>query len=104
MTGVGADRYKTCYQMLLRYKRAFSITRGFSTLKATAQATGDYPTQFSMLAIPEDAVVYFALKRDFAKRYVFSFRDHCIRLEQGRERNSWKLDNKGLPLSDFERP
>lgn len=103
VTGAGADRYKTCYRMLSKSERSFSVNRGFAILEETAQSTGDFPTQFSMLAVPEDGCFYFTVKRDFHKRFKFSFVDHIIRTDEGFARQpNHVLDKKGILLSELE--
>ena len=101
--GAGADRHKTCYRMLLESQGAFRIDRGLAILEATAQVTGDWPTQFSMLAVPEDECLYFTLKRNYQKRYRFSFVDHVVQTDQGFARQQGHiLDKKGTLLSELE--
>lgn len=102
VTGSGADRYKTCYKMLSESKHAFNVDQGFAILEETSQSAGNYPTQFSMLAIPEGGIVYFAIKREFSKRYTFSFADNTVRTGEGFERQNHRvLDKKGVLLSEL---
>ena len=102
VVGDGAGRYKTCYRMLQESREAFSLERGFVTLEATAQNDGDFPTQFSMLAVPEEACVYFALKRGFHKRFKFSFLDHIIRTDEGfAHPQTLSIDRKSTLLSEL---
>lgn len=102
VTGSGADRYKTCYNMLSKNKHAFNVDQGFAILKETAQASGDYPTQFSMLAVPEDGAVHFAIKKEFSRRYIFVFADNTIRTGEGFKRQNHRLLAKeGVLLSEL---
>ena len=102
VTGSGADRYKTCYRMLSESEHAFGIDQGFSILQETAQSTGDYPTQFSMLAIPEDDTVHFTIGREFSRRYAFSFADNAVRTNEGfKHQNHQALGKKGVLLSEL---
>jgi len=103
VTGGGADRYITCCRMILEYQPGFDIECGFSILNQTSQAIGDYPTQFSMLAVIEDGRVYFTLKRQFHRRFVFSFGDQTIRPATGFEHAEMRLPGvKGVLLSELE--
>jgi hypothetical protein len=102
VTGGGADRYKTCYEMLSENKHAFNVDQGLAILEGTSQSAGDYPTQFSMLAVPEDGIVYFAIKREFSRRYAFSFADDTVRTGESFERQNHRvLDKKGVLLSEL---
>jgi hypothetical protein len=102
VTGSGADRYKTCYRMLSESKHAFDVDQGFAILEETSQSGGDYPTQLSMLAIPEDGIVHFAIENKFSKRYTFSFTDNTVRTGEGFERQNHRgLDKKGVLLSEL---
>ena len=103
VTGSGADRYKRCYELLLETGDTLDVDRGFAILEETSQAGGDYPTQFSMLAIPEDRMVHFAIKRAFSRRYAFSFADETVRTVRGFDRQTHRvLDKKGVLLSELE--
>jgi hypothetical protein len=102
--GGGADRYKTCYRLLLENQAAFSLERGFDILKATRQDGGDWPTQFSMLAVPEDGCIYFSVRRDYDRRFKFSFADQTIRAERGFARaQEQALNAKGISLDELAR-
>ncbi len=101
--GTGADRYKTCYRMLEESEHAFNVEQGFAILEATAQYAGDWPTQFSMLAVPQDDAIHFVLNRRFHRRFSFSFADHLIRTECGfTQLHTRKLDKTGIRLSTLE--
>ena len=89
--------------MILESLPAFDIEWGFSILKETAQAGGDYPPQFSMLAVVEDEEVYFTLKRDLRRRFVFSFADQTIRPARGFEHPRMHIPGaKGILFSELE--
>jgi hypothetical protein len=103
VTGSGAERYKNCFEMLSERKHAFNVDHGFAILEETSQSVGDYPTQLSMLAIPEEEIVYFAITRDFGKRFVFSFEDNTLRLPSGStQQEGFILERKGILLSELE--
>jgi hypothetical protein len=55
-----------------------------------------------MLAVPEDGIVYFAIKREFSRRYAFSFADDTVRTGESFERQNHRvLDKKGVLLSEL---
>jgi hypothetical protein len=102
VTGSGADRYKICRRMLSENQHAFSVDQGFGILEATSQAGGGYPTQLSMLAVPEDGAVYFTIRRRFSRQYAFSFADNVVRTEEGFERPNHRIPGrKGVLLSEL---
>lgn len=102
VTGPGADRYRTCCAMLSERGHPFSVDQGFKVLAATSQADGHFPTQLSMLAIPEAGIVYFALARDYSRRYAFSFEDTTIRIDAGfHDKNVRRLDGRGITLAEL---
>lgn len=103
IAGDGADRYQTCYRLLMEYRPQFSIDSGFAVLAATMQTEGDFPTQLSMVAVPEQEQVYFTIGQAVRKRYRFSFADQMIQTEAGfAEPHSRKLDRKGVLLAELQ--
>jgi hypothetical protein len=103
VAGCGADRYHICYSMLSGSQHTFNVNLGFSILEKTAQSTGDFPTQFSMLAVPEDNVIHFVIQRNFNERLAFSFADNTIQPgDDFKCRNMRLLDKKGILLSELE--
>lgn len=103
IAGDGADRYRTCYRMLLEHQRDFSVDQGFEILRATMQTAGAFPTQFSMVALPEQEQVYFTLGRNFQQRFLFCFADNIIRTAGGFESHrAWTLDRKGILLTELQ--
>lgn len=98
--GDGADRYTACAALLPG--AAFSVDQGFAALAASAQTGGDWPTQVSILAVPEDEQVYLSLRHDYSKRLVFSFADRTIRTDFGyAQPKSTTLPVNGVLLSDL---
>lgn len=83
VSGPGAERYKTCCRLLEQYQDQFSLEQGFATLATTAQHEGDFPTQLSMLALPDEGLVYFAVQRDYGRLFVFSFASGLLQTFQG---------------------
>lgn len=103
VNGMGAERYKKVYEMILKGEEFFSVETGFSILKETKQVNGEFPTQFSMILIPEDNVVYFVINGDFTKIFEFSFLHNEIRTKQGfHQEKSLQISKKGILLSELE--
>ncbi len=102
-TGVGADRYMLCSKMLLDNQNSFDVDYGFSILDATSQTSGDYPTQLSMLAVPEDEIIYFTIKRSFEKRFAFSFANNTLQSLKGfTQQQDTIITKKGVLFSELE--
>jgi hypothetical protein len=103
VAGPGSDRYTKAFEMLSQNTDTFDKQLGFSILKETMQHAGGYPTQFSIVCMPEENVVYFALRGDFNKLFEFSFTDKQIRTYTGfTEKTSYSLSKKGMLLTDLE--
>lgn len=101
--GPGSDRYKRAYHEIGNHKNDFSAEKGISILRETAQTEGEYPTQLSMIFIPDDNSVYFTLYGDFNKSFKFSFNDKTIQTIAGfKENHSIVLSKKGILLSDLK--
>ncbi len=103
VTGESAGRYQTCCRLVMEYQPHFSVDCGFAVLAATMQTEGDFPTQLSMVAVPEHEQVYFTIGQDVRKRYRFSFADQMIQTEAGfAQPQSRKLDRKGVLLAELQ--
>jgi hypothetical protein len=103
VSGDGSDRYQKAYHSLLNRKESFQVDEGFSILKGTSQTEGDYPTQLSMISVPEEQVIYFTLKRSFNKIFKFSFQENQIQTHRGFEVSSHHpLSKKGILLTELE--
>jgi hypothetical protein len=103
VTGAGNDRYIKAYEAIINGKETFNIATGFDLLKETVQQSGDFPTQFSMIFIPEDSKVYFTLNGDFTKIFEFSFITKQIQSVKGfTSNNSLMLSKKGVLLTELE--
>ena len=108
MTGILCRRYKTAYRMLLdsmdertdttaessesmddssksdgTFQSAGMVDRLFEILEAVCQRKGKMPTVFSMVAELDAGEIHFSLHGDYAKRFRFSFSDHCISTAKG---------------------
>lgn len=101
--GPGSDRYLKAYETISSNKETFNIATGFNLLKETVQRGGDYPTQLSMMFIPEEGKVQFTLNGDFTKLFEFSFISKQIQSVEGfTSNNSLILTKKGVLLSELE--
>ncbi|MGP0586626.1 hypothetical protein [Paenibacillus timonensis] len=102
--GPGSDRYIKAYEAITNNKETFNIATGFNLLKETVQQSGNYPTQFSMIYIPEESKVYFTLNGDFTKIFEFSFMKKQIQSIDGFiSNNSIIITKKGVLLSELEK-
>lgn len=98
----GADRYQTACERLAAVRDSFELENGFSILKDTAQQDGSFPTQLSLLAVPEEGIVYFTLHANFEKIYCFTFEDQQIRTKSGFQKPAHEvLTRKGILLSEL---
>jgi len=96
--GAGAERYRTGYNMLCGRRQPFTVDQGMAILQETAQPAGNYPTQLSMLAAPDEGIIHFWVQRDFSRRYTFHFVDWTVRVREEPER---AVTKKGLLLSEL---
>ncbi|MDF2679459.1 MAG: hypothetical protein K0R47_649 [Brevibacillus sp.] len=98
----GADRYQAVSERLASLQEEMELTTGFSVLQDALQHGGDFPTQLSLIVIPDEGLVYFALHGNFKKIYSFAFHDQQIRTEKGflgpRETS---LTKKGVKISEL---
>lgn len=101
--GPGNDRYIKTYEAITNGKETFNMATGFDLLEETIQHSGDFPTQFSMIFIPEESKVYFTLNGNFIKIFEFSFITKQIQTVKGFTSNSsMLLSKKGVLLSELE--
>jgi hypothetical protein len=103
VNGPGHDRYIKAYETIEINKESFGIESGFSLLEGTVQHDGDYPTQLSMIFIPEESKVYFTLNGSFEKVFEFSFTNKQILTMKGfTGANNILLSKKSVLLSELE--
>ncbi len=81
--GVGADRYKTAYDYLMKNRTRFSVDKGFDLLSKVAMAQSDCSTLCSMVFHPRPNLVYVALDRDFDKIWKVSLNSKTIETCKG---------------------
>ncbi|MDM5317434.1 hypothetical protein QUF49_15595 [Fictibacillus sp. b24] len=103
LDGPGSERYKKIYSEIQNSDAEFSAEEGLNILRKTAQKEGNYPTQLSLIFCSEENTVYFTIKRDFNKKFQFSFLENKIKLMLGFEKESEiLLTKKGILLSELE--
>jgi len=102
VTGPRNDRYIKAYESIVNNKDNFNIATGMNLLMETVQNVGEYPTQLSMLFIPEISEVYFTLNGDFSRVFKFSFLSKEIHTSDGFiSSKSMILSKKGILLSEL---
>jgi hypothetical protein len=103
LNGPGKERYEKAYQEINDYQDQFSADRGLAVLHDTAQLEGEYPTQLSMIFVPEESALYFTLGREFNKIFQFSFLENTIKTFRGfKVNNNIIISKKGILLSDLK--
>ncbi len=103
VSGDGHDRYRKAYDTLIRNTESFDVETGFALLQETVQHHGDYPTQLSVMFIPDEHKVYFTLNGEFEKVFAFSFANKQISTSKGFANDSSSvLSKKGILLSELE--
>ncbi|ULO05086.1 hypothetical protein H1230_18395 [Paenibacillus sp. 19GGS1-52] len=103
VNGPGEDRYIKACDMITDHKETFNLQSGFDVLQETVQHSGDYPTQCSMVFIPDESKVSFTLNGNFTKVYEFSFITKRIQSVEGFTSNqSLTLSKKGVLLTELE--
>lgn len=97
--GAGSDRYIKAYDYLLQHSD-FNIENAFEILKNTAQKEDAWETLISMVFIPDEMTVYFALKRDFSKIFKTDMFQKTLETYKGFGKYI-KMDasNSGIPLN-----
>jgi len=85
--GPGADRYAVASRALADAGPDFGVEDAFAVLEQVAQRGGEYPTRFSMVAVPAGQVVYFSVFGNFSRRFRFSFTDGCVTAARGVDAN-----------------
>ncbi len=98
----GADRYRIVSERLASLQTVLDVETSFSILEDAVQQGGDFPTQLSLVVLPEERLVHFALHGNFAKTYCFSFDDRHIRTTKGFfSPKECILPRKGLLISEL---
>lgn len=80
VTGPGHDRYVKAYEMISSYIQSFNMEHAFQILRETAQQSGEYPTQLSLISIPEEHKVFFVLPSDYTRVFEYCFESGEMRL------------------------
>jgi hypothetical protein len=96
--GCGSERYQTAYAILEK-EHTFDVDRAFSILQKTAQTDGEFPTQLSLVVIPEQGIISFTIGQHFHTRFQFSFATQQI--TGGTKPIT--LSKKGVLLSELQK-
>jgi len=100
--GAGDSRYKAAYEYIKENFDRFNLESGWEILKRTAQASGGYETQCSMMFDPQKGDVYIALKRDFEKIWKISLENETIESVKGfKEPIEIKIETGGILVSEL---
>ncbi|MED4753070.1 hypothetical protein [Brevibacillus choshinensis] len=98
----GADRYQAVSKRLTSFQEQLELETCFSILQDAVQKDGDFPTQLSLIVVPDEGLVYFALHANFEKIYCFSFHNQHIRTEKGFQSPLQStLTKKGVAISEL---
>jgi hypothetical protein len=96
--GVGSERFQTAYEYIRDHKTDFIFNDGIEVLRQTAQSTGDYPTQISLLFDPLKMEVYFCLNQNYTRVWKVSIKNGTIETYSGF--SNTKIQNLGsLPIT-----
>ncbi len=102
VSGIGADRYKIAYEYIKENFDDFNLESGWEVLKKTAQASGSYLTQCSMIFDPQNQDIYIVIKSDFEKIWKVSLEKETIETIKGFEEPiEIKMNSNGILLSDL---
>jgi hypothetical protein len=100
--GVGSERFQTAYEYIQDNKSAFNLNNGIEVLRQTAQSTGDYPTQISLVFDPVKMEVYFCLKQNYTKVWKVSIKNGTIETYSGFTTNkTQKLGSTAITASQL---
>ena len=103
----GGERYEAARQLLLELPEDYQVTDVFPVLDASVETDTDRRTTLSMLAVPEDGVVYFKGIGSDAKILTYYFQDGVIKNDLGTNASdvrAWHLSSEGMgPKEIYER-
>lgn len=98
VAGAGSDRYIKAYKHIVANKDNFSIDAALEGLEKTAQRI----TLCSMVFVPKENNVYFALNRDFSKLWKLSIADKTIETFRGfEEKAKFPIPEEGVLAADL---
>lgn len=97
VSGVGADRYITAWQIILDNFESFDYEMAWETLSQTIQHSGGFPTQCSTVFDPEGQVAYIALHRNLERIWRVRMDERMIETFEGFDTySSLPLDENGV--------
>ncbi len=107
VSNTGGERYETARKLLLELPEEYRVTDVFPVLDATLETDSDRRTTLSMLAVPEDGVVYFKVSGQDARILTYYFADGVVKNELGMNPSdvrAWHLSSEGMgPKEIYER-
>lgn len=97
--GPGAERYKTAWAHIEKNFDSFNLEHALEALKKTAQSN----TRISMVLLPQQHLVYFALDRDFSRLWVADLEEKTIATYLGFGKTAYTapITEKGIRASDL---
>jgi hypothetical protein len=99
---VGSDRYAKAFEYIEKNISKFDLNYAFQCLNNTAQTSGSYPTQTSIVFIPDKNEVYISLKRDFGKVWKVSIDNGTIATFKGfKNYFEKKIDKSGILMKEL---
>ena len=101
-SGTGADRYLTACHYLEATKADFTYSNAMDLLQRTAQTSGGFLTQCSLIFDPGKNELYIVLKHDFTKVWKVSVDNETIETYSGFSRSAtMALDSIGITSSSL---
>lgn len=103
--GVGSDRYRYACDVIEEAGSSFTKDDAFKTLKKSAQLTGSYRTQSSLVFDPDNTLVYVSLKGDFTKKWKIDMNEKTIETYSGYDGySSYELSEEGVHMDELVNP
>lgn len=104
VSGVGSDRYLTAYNYIQENIDSFDYDKAFNVLESTVQ-TSTYPTQSSMVFLPEKLEIYIALNRNFNKIWKVDIEKGTIESFAGFDKDyCYNIDNGSIMMGNLTNP
>jgi hypothetical protein len=103
----GGERYETVRKLLLELPEDYQVTDVFPALDASLETYSDRRTTLSMLAVPEDGVVYFRVSGQDSRILTYYFADGVVKNDlstSSSDVRAWHLSAEGMgPKEIYER-
>lgn len=100
--GAGSERYITAYDALLK-SNSFDIENAFELLAKTAQKEEAWETLMSMVFVPDEVSVYFAVKRNYNKVWKVDIEKNLLLSYRGFDSfKSMVINSSGININDLQ--